>query len=1152
MKRLLRRTMTWLLVFGMTFTPVLTNADLMIANADEGTTVIQVSDGKNLTFHDDNLHDDGKAAVDHAANANTAAQNAETAANSAVASAETAVAEMSKAEQAAADALAAATAAATLAAAVEGIDQDGVTAAINTAESKADDANTAVGTAKTKDGDAKVKVDAANDAIDARNAQADTANAAIEAANASKSSADSLIAAADAAQGEVNGKIAEAQGATVSDATIQAVKDAVANATQLYEQADTDAQAKLDNINVALTDALSGTDNPVDAAELAAKTAADAKDVAAGYDQDANDSRDETQGCYDRLVQMVKQGSHDVTGARNLADKATDAANDAVQAAGHAEAAAATAAAAEATAKAKYEEALAAVQKAKADLATAKTAYAADRAAAGTAADTADSGVDNVNGAMDAANDKIDAANTAIDAYNNGAKKDARDAIDTTNGLIDNAQAAIDQVPALDSAANAAVAAADAAKADALQAVSDMNDAIDEADTAKTDAQAVLDAALADLNAAKTAYDQAVQNSSDADALAQTAQDAADAAKAAADAIDDQVAMTQVQAGVTEDELALLVTGKKMDVLHQDAADAQAARDGAQSALDEANAERDSVVAAQDPIIAAKTEEIASLNQLIGREAGFLTSATGLYKQIEDAQSDANNIFLSRERRERARKLAAELRAQLQTALADRTAAQTALNTANELKQAANNKATAAQTVLNEKQTVLDTANAELQKVGDFRFTPDNSFTFAADVTDEASYQALLAELMGSYAQYADVDTDITDYKAINGGWWPFNDAGRRESAIENKYYDDLKLFSGDPFGYKLQIYDARNEGILVAITNGRCVITCEDAAQLSVFRASFADAKAKDAQNAANEAVNRANAAAASAKAAQTNEAEALAKYEAAKEALAAAQTGLNGITVTNDYEKTYDDTYREKKALKEDLAVKYDGTEVSDANESDVPAKYTEDDKLTRTTRKDATDLDAKLQEALDAAEALLAKAKEAYDSAIAATEAANTLAEDARAAADEALEIAKKARELAKRILPEEEPTPGPAAPTPAPTVDPTPEFVLPTGGGASAVLGVRTARVATAGGDAAVADTGKGEAIEENREEEILPQTEDPVEDHLEELVDEELPGAKAPEKDGFHWWWLLLILAVLAAGYTGYRIYAKKKEEKETV
>ncbi|MBO4902376.1 MAG: hypothetical protein J5518_06250 [Lachnospiraceae bacterium] len=46
MKNIIRKATTWMLVFGMTFTPVLTSIDMVAANAEEGTPTITVSEAK--------------------------------------------------------------------------------------------------------------------------------------------------------------------------------------------------------------------------------------------------------------------------------------------------------------------------------------------------------------------------------------------------------------------------------------------------------------------------------------------------------------------------------------------------------------------------------------------------------------------------------------------------------------------------------------------------------------------------------------------------------------------------------------------------------------------------------------------------------------------------------------------------------------------------------------------------------------------------------------------------------------------------------------------------------------------------------------------------------------------------------------------------
>ncbi|MBQ7581714.1 MAG: hypothetical protein IJU25_02725, partial [Lachnospiraceae bacterium] len=114
MKNVIRKITTWLLVFGMTFTPVLTSIDAVAANAGEEDLTIVVG-GKSLDLSSDLMTDETKQNVTTAGAANDAAADAEKAAGDAA--------------QAAADAAAAAQAAEDAADAAEAL----VTAATNAA-----------------------------------------------------------------------------------------------------------------------------------------------------------------------------------------------------------------------------------------------------------------------------------------------------------------------------------------------------------------------------------------------------------------------------------------------------------------------------------------------------------------------------------------------------------------------------------------------------------------------------------------------------------------------------------------------------------------------------------------------------------------------------------------------------------------------------------------------------------------------------------------------------------------------------------------------------------------------------------------------------------------------------------------------------------
>lgn len=89
MKKIVRKTVTWLLIFGMVFTPLLTGLDVEIANA-ETTTLTLTVDERTLEFNTENINEDAQAdvidaqkAIDAAKAAGDFAQAAENAASAA-------------------------------------------------------------------------------------------------------------------------------------------------------------------------------------------------------------------------------------------------------------------------------------------------------------------------------------------------------------------------------------------------------------------------------------------------------------------------------------------------------------------------------------------------------------------------------------------------------------------------------------------------------------------------------------------------------------------------------------------------------------------------------------------------------------------------------------------------------------------------------------------------------------------------------------------------------------------------------------------------------------------------------------------------------------------------------------------------------------
>ncbi len=588
MKNVIRKITTWLLVFGMTFTPVLTSIDTVMANAGEETITITVG-GENKDFNNGNLSSETISTVNETSDVNAKAAEATTAAAEAATAADNAKLAAEAAKTAADSAAEIAQAAADVQSAfaaltVEGVEGTGAVAINNAAgtvtnaetgaKALVEAAQTAVTAATTAEGEAAQAVTDANTAINNYNTQVGNANTAIATANEykgtpkqedpEKKDATGTYAkiqdAEDYLQNTV--KVAEqtAKDNYVTQGEIDAVKQAVSNAEAAYQTANSDAldgennENSLKKINDTLAEELKGLYTGEYIAENVTGAASDAKTEAEKQEGKAKQAMNNAEGFYNQITSMAANDAFDLELAAALVTNTEQEATNAETAARLAQAAADSAAAAETLAKGNLDRAEAAVANALAALQAAKAAYETAYNAAEAQADAADN---QVNGYTDGqgeehdgiltriatANDKITEANTALNNYQGadgqgGKVKTANDAIDETNRLIGLAQDEIDQL-GLDykeKNKNAGLAyEKDAAITNATEKMKleDENgvnlqtaagSAVEKAGQAIEAAVAALDAAQKALDDAKSAYDAAVEESKTAAELATAAE----------------------------------------------------------------------------------------------------------------------------------------------------------------------------------------------------------------------------------------------------------------------------------------------------------------------------------------------------------------------------------------------------------------------------------------------------------------------------------------------------------------------------------------------------------------------------------------------------------------------------------------------------
>lgn len=485
MKNVIRKITTWMLVFGMTFTPVLTSIDTVMANAGEETITITVGE-QAMDFTTGNLNDAAKTAVNEAQAADNCADTAEATANAAAGVAADAKAAADIAQAAATAAADAATEAVNLQNAINAINNaqvQGLTreeyakGLVASAETAVGAANTAAANVTQGYTDAAQAATDANDAIDTLNSSIDTANAAIEGADGN-GGANAAITEANTELGKKDGlynalvaavTAAENAGADVTDGKIQVVKDKIDTAEASYSKADTDTQTEIDKITAELDKKLinineSNKDENGNSNNLVVLTQAQeqiASDMRTGAEQERDKAIGQSQaaaGWYSQLNSLVASDTYQPEVASWYVSQVQAAAANAEQHAVNAEAYADKAEEAEAQAWLNYDASAKVLAKAVADLATVKgnrkDAYDAADAAID-ALNAEDGDIADINGKIDYYNGLVQAALALLGDADAGTGyqgyvKNTNDKIANANSLWDTANSAKNAVDGAD------------------------------------------------------------------------------------------------------------------------------------------------------------------------------------------------------------------------------------------------------------------------------------------------------------------------------------------------------------------------------------------------------------------------------------------------------------------------------------------------------------------------------------------------------------------------------------------------------------------------------------------------------------------------------------------------------------------------------
>lgn len=452
MKKIVRKSVTWLLIFGMVFTPLMTSIDLVSANAEEGATTISIPR--------DNLSTENAKRAANAEEAQKAGNDAAAAATAATTAAENAAAAATNAQTALSDV------------------QSLLTDSVATDTQLIDDANGAVDDANDAIADINGLIDAANNAIlavgDAKddlddaladmdtakgNAQTakNTADRAIDTAKDSKNTVNKKAGNAETAKSNMDTAIANANDTTDVDAKVQ---QAIAD-MNTAEQSISDAVEAIKDASVAVGVAKEALKDAINDKNDAIEAIADADAAKTELENSVKTAEDTANAAVIAIEKVVDEALADET---EFGAKPMDAS------------AAAVAAAEEAKGITENLESLAEKSANKAgEIAT----IANERLNEGAGREELEGYVDSANAAAKKAAEYAAAAQKSAEEANK-AKDKAEEIYRYLKGLYDEQLAAIDDVEkkykdALDNI-NADVEAANAKE------VKDANDAIAKAD----------------------------------------------------------------------------------------------------------------------------------------------------------------------------------------------------------------------------------------------------------------------------------------------------------------------------------------------------------------------------------------------------------------------------------------------------------------------------------------------------------------------------------------------------------------------------------------------------------------------------------------------------------------------------------------------
>lgn len=1162
MKKIVRKSVTWLLIFGMVFTPLMTSIDLVSVNADETSDAVAilvqdaVDNADAAENHTDNnvkpVSDDSIAASGNADAAGAAAETFNTAAEE-----------------------------------VSGmIDSMNESKAGDNGKGQLTKADNGVDTAAAAVEEANGLVDDANDAIDAAEEQKNTVLGLLEGAEEKK---DDAIEAIDAVENKETGlkKIADDKLETAdsaketadneTSAALDAIEETLKNTLDTnLETETTDLQKAVKATEEASQQALDVASEQLENAKKALKDATDAANKA------SNDYYDLSKEELAALAGDAEKSARNANQAVKVAQAAVDAAKEN-----------------EVIAEQKVETAQNALEKAREDAAAELAAYKEKIAEANALLADANEAREDVREAMEAANSAIQAA---INAINN-----SQASVTTMNQLILAANTAIQT-------ANAKIAALGKTnKANSL-CEGILGDAQKNINNVSTRINQQADK----LDAAEEAYDEAIKATG-------TAKENAEKAKEYSDSIDALIYGEDGMSGIfkelgdktdadIEDIKALLATGKTVKEITEN-----------KEAADKAFEEADAKVTDADKEALKEKYAIDENGDFITDENGKLVT-NDEYKALEEAAKEVtpagyfkDGVELKEDEADYVdpgkalyKKGAADGYDQDKYIPSDAVAGEESalklgadgrLYTETEYKW----KEEGEEELPEKYQPLIRTI--DFGKVKNKPTTKEIQARIEKQVNDfiDAYGKEVLGANNGTKHNTFDWDNKTVEYKNGNGSaaivkfsfttgslypeqasdksWYVpcyirisiINGNGEEQTAILTNY------FKADKYDYDKggELTDAaeeaqrelgerdkadengrkENEEDLIEKQNDKKAAD-EDKDKYDNFdKLDDPDYKAaleaKQRIQAAKELAEQYQQAAENAQENLENDIEN--ENKVAEEKAKAEQKVGAAKDKVKELQEELDALVESVKSVKKDAAddeVALDDNTKKKLNELNSELNnvindlddYTEDEiveygEKSNYDENDFEKLAAKLTAALKAANEVLEEEEEKLADAIEKRKEAEKIVEKIKEAAEKAKDAYSEA---ARRYF--DKPDEGPAGGETPAAAEETPAFVFPTAGAASGVAGVRRNLVASTGDESEVVADTTGEKVEEPTiiEEEELPAAKEPAKKTT-TIEEDELPAAPAPEKTPFPWW-ILLIIAAIALGYGGYKYYEKKKDE----